>query len=81
MHRLLENQDTKTGVQELIKNKEVAENFLSEFGQNAEDKAVGPFRLDDTTKILTPKTWEKVAGKYASAFKNGNKAFPYFTTS
>ncbi len=81
IHRLLDNPDTKTAVQDLIKNKEAAEQFLSEFGQDNGEQAVGPFRLDDTNKILTSKTWEKVAGQYAAAFKNGNKTFPYFTTS
>ena len=81
MHRLLENSDTITAVQNLIRNKETAEQFLSECGQDFVDQAVGPFRLGDTTKILTPKTWGKVAGQYESAFKNGNKTFPYFSTS
>ena len=81
MHRLLKNQDTKTAIQEIIKTKDSAEYFLSEFGQDTVEQVVGPFRLDDTTKILTPKIWEKIAGQYASAFKNGIKTFPYFTTS
>ena len=81
MHRLLDNSDTKTAFQDLIKNKDTAEQFLSEYGQDSVEQAVGPFRLGDTTKILTPQTWTKVAGQYVSAFKNGNKTFPYFTTS
>jgi hypothetical protein len=81
MHRLLDNPDTKTAIQDLVKNKEEAEQFLSRFGERPGDLSVGPFRLDDTTKILIPKTWEKVAGQYGAAFKNGNKTFPYFTTA
>jgi len=81
MHRLLDNSDTKTAVQDLIKNKDTAEQFLSEYGQDSVEQAVGPFRLGDTTKILTSQTWTKVAGQYVGAFKNGNKTFPYFTTS
>ena len=81
MHRLLNNPDTKTAVQDLIKNREAAEQFLSEFGEDNGEQTFGPYRLDDTSKILIPKTWEKVAGQYAAAFKNGNKTFPYFTTS
>jgi len=81
MHRLLDNPDTKTAVQDLIKNKEAAEQFLSEFGQDSDDQSIGPFRLGGTTQILTPQIWAKVAGQYSSAFKNGSKTFPYFTTS
>jgi hypothetical protein len=81
IHRLLDNPDTKTAIQNLIKSKEAAEQFLSKFGEYPDELSIGPFRLDDTTKILTPKTWEKLAGQYAAAFKNGNKTFPYFTTS
>lgn len=81
MHRLLDNSDTKTAVQDLIKNKDNAEQFLSEYGQDSVEQTVGPFRLGGTTKILTPQTWTKVAGQYVSAFKDGNKTFPYFTTS
>lgn len=81
IHRFLDNPDIKSTVQEIIRNKDSAELFLSEFGKGTVDQVVGPFRLDDTTKILTPKTWEKVAGQYAVAFKNGNKTFPYFTNA
>jgi hypothetical protein len=81
MHRLLDNPETKTAVQKIKKNRDSAEHFLSEFGQNFDEQAVGPFRLGDTNKILNPKTWEKVAEQYTYAFKNGTKTFPYFTTS
>ena len=81
MHRLLNNPDTKAAVQDLIKNKEAAEKFLSEFGQSDGDKPVGPVKIGETAGILTPKTWEKVAGQYLNAFQSGNKTFPYFVTS
>ena len=81
MHRLLGNQDTQNAVQTIIKNKDSAEQFLCNYGQDSGDHAVGPFRVDDTTKILTPQIWGKVAGQYSSAFNNGKKTFPYFTTS
>lgn len=81
MHRLLDEPNTKTAIQELIKNKEAAEQFLSKFGKLPDNQVAGPLLLDDTTKILIPKTREKVAGQYAAAFKNGYKAFPYFTTA
>ena len=81
MHRLLDNQDTKTAIQDLIKNKEAAEKFLSEFGQSNGEQAVGPVKIGEADKILTPKTWEKVAGQYLNAFQNSNKTFPYFTAS
>ena len=81
MHRLLDDPDTKAAVQDLIKNKGAAEKFLSEFGQSNGEQPVGPVKIGETAKILTPKTWEKVAGQYLNAFQSGNKTFPYFTTS
>lgn len=81
MHRLLDNPDTKADLQEILKNKDAAEQFLSEFGEESGEKSTGPYRIDDTAKILTLKTWKKVAAQYASAFKNGYKTFPYFTNA
>lgn len=81
MHRLLNNPDTKAAVQDLIKNKEAAVKFLSEFGESDGEKSVGPVKIGETDKISTPKTWEKVAGQYLYAFQSGKKTFPYFTTS
>ena len=81
MHRLLDNQDTKRAVKDLIKNKESAETFLFEYGKEAVDQTVGPFRLGEITNILIPQTWAKASGQYARAFQNGYKIFPYFLTS
>ncbi|MFH2063610.1 MAG: BrxE family protein [Pseudomonadota bacterium] len=81
MHRFLDDPDTKTDLQEIIKNKDAAEQFLSEFGEEAGEQAAGPYLMDDTSKILTHKSWKKVAAQYASAFKNNYKTFPYFTTA
>ena len=81
MHRLLNNPDSKAAVQGLTKNKEAAEKFLREFGRGNGGQSVGPVKLGETAKILTPKTWEIVAGQYLNAFQSGNKTFPYFTTS
>lgn len=81
IHRLLDNPDTKNLVQDLIKGKDSAQRFLSSFGQDTGKNGVGPLRMGDTSEILTPNTWKKVAGKYSSAFENGNKIFPYFTTT
>ncbi|MBF0234089.1 MAG: hypothetical protein HQK65_13790, partial [Desulfamplus sp.] len=55
--------------------------FLSEFGQNDCEKVIGPHKVDETNKILTSKTWEKIAGQYLKGFQSGKKTFPYFTTS
>jgi len=81
IHRLLDSSDAKAAVQEQIKNKEAAVQFLSEFGEDTVEEAVGPFRLGDTKELSTPKTWVAVAGLYVHAFKNGNELFPYFSTS
>jgi hypothetical protein len=81
MHRLLDNPDSKAAVQDLTKNKEAAENFLSEFGHSNGEQPVGPVKIGETAEILSPKTWEKLAGQYLNAFQSGKKTFPYFTTS
>lgn len=81
MHRLLDNADTKNKAQDIIKNKEAAQQFLCPPGEDAAGSDVGPVRLGDTSDILLPKTWRKTAGYYAFAFQSGNKTFPYFTAA
>jgi hypothetical protein len=81
MHRLLNSPDMKTAAQELTKNKESAGNFLSEYGKGDDRQAVGPVKIGDAGAISESGSWAAVAGLYADAFINGNKTFPYFTSS
>ena len=80
MHRLLDHPDAKAAVQEIIKNKDVTERYLSKFKQMDNETAVGPYKIGEVSITSTTQTWKKVAGHYANAFQAGNKIFPYFTT-
>jgi hypothetical protein len=80
MHRLLNSPDMTADVQALTKNKESAEQFLSEYGQYYQQE-VGPVKIGDADAISGTSSWAAVAGRYISAFENGNKTFPYFTAS
>ena len=80
MHNLLENPETVHETQQVVSNKNTAQQFLQDYSESSDVKEFGPIRLGDTKKISNRSTWKKIARYYAEAFKKKNKIFPYFST-
>ena len=80
MHNLLGNPETLSNAQQIVSNKDSAEQFLQEYSKDIDVKQIGPVRLGDTKTISNISTWKNVAQYYAKAFKSNNKTFPYFST-
>ena len=80
MHNLLGNHETLSDAQQIVRDKDSAEQFLQEYSKDIDVKQIGPVRLGDTKTISNISTWKNVAQYYANAFKSNNKTFPYFST-
>jgi hypothetical protein len=81
IHNLFVKPEIISDAQQIISDKSKAQDYLDEYGKKSDVKEFGPVLIGDATKISKKSIWQKIALYYANAFKDGNKSFPYFSTT
>jgi hypothetical protein len=79
LHRLLEDVEIIRDAGSIVSGRDSAENFLKEYAIDPGKSEVGPVRVGDNSDIAKMSVWQAVAYFYLSAFKEGNKTFPFFS--
>lgn len=79
LHRLLEDKKIIEDAASIASGKDSAEKFIEEYAIDSGKAEVGPVRVGDNSDIARMPVWQTVAYYYLNAFKEGNKAFPFFS--
>ena len=79
LHRLLEDKEIIEDAGSIVSERDSAERFLKEYAIDSGKAEVGPVRVGDNSDISGMPVWQTVAYYYLNAFKEGNKAFPFFS--
>jgi len=79
LHRLLEDKEIIGDAGSIVSERDSAERFLKEYAIDPGKAEVGPVRVGDNSDIARMPVWQTVAYYYFNAFKEGNKAFPFFS--
>ncbi|MBC8391765.1 MAG: BrxE family protein [Deltaproteobacteria bacterium] len=79
LHGLFEYQEIVKDLQQIIGNKDSAEQFLRKDAIACDISELGPIRLGDHTDVVKKSVWQTVAQHYLKAFQEGTRIFPYFS--